>query len=231
MQYAIVDCQVMRIYAVADIHGKRKNIEIISSASRKFKPDVLVIAGDITSYFHWKTTLAQLDLLGGKNTFPILCIRGNSDFKSMEQGLAKTKNLTLLSPSPHYVQGIPFMGANGTIPLPFASRICFRENLLLKKLMPHMNKETILAAHPPPRGICDKVGRYSAGSLNLLKFIKSAQPAMVLCGHIHEQAGMDFVTNYLPGTMVVNCAMNKDHHGAIIDLKKGSPPRVNFLQP
>lgn len=231
----------MRIYAVADIHGKTKYIETLSRVSREFKPDVIVIAGDITRYFPWESTLDQLDKIGqldelgqpgGKNSPPILCIRGNSDFKRMESNLKKTKNLTLLGGSPHTVQGVPFMGTNGTIPLPFASRVCMGENQLFKTLLPHMNKETILVTHPPPRGICDKVGnRFSAGSQNLLDFIKTAHPAMVLCGHIHEQAGMAFVTNCIPRTLVVNCAMNKDHHGAIIDLQKNTPPRVNFLQP
>lgn len=224
----------MRIYAVADIHGKTENIETLFRVSREFEPDVIVIAGDITSYFRWKSTLDQLDQLGQsqRNRPPVLCIRGNSDFKRIEPDLAKSKNLTLLGACPRTVQGVPFMGTNGTIPLPFASRICLTENQLFKTLLPHMVKETILVTHPPPRGICDKVGnRFSAGSQNLLDFIKTTHPAMVLCGHIHEQAGMAFVPNCIPGTLIVNCAMNKNHQGAIIDLKKDTPPRVNFLQP
>ncbi len=235
MPYTSVDYLTMRIYAVADIHGKTEYIETLSRVSREFEPDVIVIAGDITGYFRWQSTIDQLDKIGQpgeKSRLPILCIRGNSDFKRMEPSLAKTKNLTLLGTSPHIVQGVPFMGTNGCIPLPFASRVCLGENKLFKTLLPHMDKKTILVAHPPPRGICDKVGnRFSAGSQNLLDFIKATHPAMVLCGHIHEQAGMDFVPNCIPGTLVVNCAMNKDHHGAIIDLQRDTPPRVNFLQP
>jgi hypothetical protein len=224
----------MRIYAVADIHGKAECIETLSRVSREFKPDVIVIAGDITGYFRWQSTIDQLDKIGQlgqiskKNRLPMLCIRGNSDFKRMEPSLAKTKNLTLLGTSPHIVHGVPFVGTNGCIPLPFASRVCLGENQFFKTLLPHMDKKTILVAHPPPRGICDKVGnRFSAGSQNLLDFIKTTHPAMVLCGHIHEQAGMNFIQN----TLIVNCAMNKDHHGAIIDLQKDTRPRVNLLQP
>ena len=81
-------------------------------------------------------------------------------------------------------------------------------------------------AHPPPRGVCDKVARFSAGSQNLFDFIDTAQPKMLLCGHIHEQAGQGFINN----TLVINCAVNTIRAGAIIDLEKGHPPRVNFLQ-
>lgn len=226
----------MRIYAVADIHGKTQNIQALAGVLQKHKPDLVVIAGDITRYFQWKSILDQLDQLGRsgrqtsplKCTPPIFCIRGNSDFKRMETHLPKTRNLKLLGGLPLYFQGIPFVGANGTIPLPFASRICMEEKGVLKHLLSQMTSDTILVAHPPPRGICDRVGhRFSAGSRNLLTFLKQTQPRMVLCGHIHEQAGMGFVNK----TLVVNCAMNQNSWGALIDLEKQGPARVKFLQP
>ncbi|MBU0972678.1 MAG: metallophosphoesterase family protein [Proteobacteria bacterium] len=220
----------MRIYAVADIHGKKERIEILCSVVNKFSPDLIVIAGDITSYFGWQSTISRLGRIKGLpgTCLPVLCIRGNSDFKQTESRLADTGGLTLLTASPHLVHGIPFMGANGTIPLPFASRICLGENRLLKTLLPRINKETILVVHPPPRGVCDRVGKkICAGSQNLFDFIEITQPRMVLCGHIHEQAGTGFVKN----TLIVNCAMGQKSHGALIDIEKTDLPRVNFLQP
>jgi len=232
----------MRIYAVADIHGKTQNIQTLAWVLHKYTPDLVVIAGDMARYFLWKPFLDRLDQLnrlGGtsqpdrtdlpsKPNPPIFCIRGNSDFKRIEAGLAQTQSLKLLGALPRYFQGIPFVGANGTIPLPFASRICMEEKGLLKHLLPQMTQETILVVHPPPRGICDRVGhRFSAGSRNLLDFIEQTQPRMVLCGHIHEQSGTGFVDK----TLVVNCAMSPKSCGAIIDLEKEGPARVNFLQP
>ena len=40
----------MLIYAVADIHGQRDRIALIRSKILEYKPDVLVVAGDITYY-------------------------------------------------------------------------------------------------------------------------------------------------------------------------------------
>lgn len=226
----------MRIYAVADIHGKTQNIQTLAWVLHEYTPDLVVIAGDMTRYFQWKQTLDHLDQLGqpdrpdllSKPNPPIFCVRGNSDFKKMEAGLAQTQNLTLLGSEPRYFQGIPFVGANGTIPLPFASRICMEEKGCLQHLLPQITQETLLVVHPPPRGICDRVGlRFSAGSRNLREFIERTQPRMVLCGHIHEQPGMGFVGK----TRVVNCAMNPKSRGALIDLEKEGPVRVNFLQP
>ena len=48
---------------------------------------------------------------------------------------------------------------------------------------------------------------------NLKTLIENHPPLMVLCGHIHEQAGYQFFKSIL----VVNCAMNKKYGGAIID--------------
>lgn len=48
---------------------------------------------------------------------------------------------------------------------------------------------------------------------------------MVLCGHIHEQAGYQFLNN----TLVVNSAMNKKFSGAIIDYDNAMPLNVNMI--
>ena len=41
----------MRIYAVADVHGKPARIESIRRVLIEFKVDAFVVAGDITNYF------------------------------------------------------------------------------------------------------------------------------------------------------------------------------------
>ena len=200
----------MRIYAVADIHAKTEKIAKIKDVISREAPDILVIAGDITNYFSPLKTLEQL-----KNVpIPILGIRGNSDLKRVEGLLVGQENTTLLNHTPEMVQNLRFLGLNGTIPLPFLSKISLRETQHLDTIKYNITPETILVVHPPPRGVCDKVGnKFSAGSFCLRNFIEKHPPLMVLCGHIHEQAGYQFLKN----TLIVNCAMNKNFSGAIID--------------
>jgi hypothetical protein len=213
----------MRIYAVADIHGKIDNIAKIKYVIAQKKPDILVIAGDITHYF---SPLKTLDLLKDI-PIPILCVRGNSDLKRVEKLLENQENTTLLNHAPVTYQGKQFLGLNGTIPLPFVSKINFNETKHLEELKKNTTPETILVVHPPPRGVCDKVGnRFSAGSFCLRNFIKTHPPLLVLCGHIHEQAGYGVLKN----TWVVNCAMNKNFSGAIIDCCKNSHLRVKMIR-
>jgi len=212
----------MRIYAVADIHGKAKKISKIKQIISRKAPDILVIAGDITNYF---SPLKTFDLLKDI-PIPILGICGNSDLKPVKGLLQNQENTTLLSHLPFIYKDARFIGLNGTIPLPFISKICFNETQRLDVLKPYITQETILVVHPPPRGVCDKVGnKFRAGSFCLKKFIENHPPLMVLCGHIHEQAGYQFLKN----TLVVNCAMNKNFSGAIIDSCKNMLLKVKMI--
>jgi len=212
----------MRIYAVADIHGKTKKIEKIKRVISEEAPDILIIAGDITNYFAPLKTLDQLKDI----PIPILSIRGNSDLNRVEGLLRDQKNIALLNHVPVTYQDVRFLGLNGTIPLPFLSKICFRETQRLNRVKHSITPETILVVHPPPRGVCDKVmNKFSAGSFGLRRFIENHPPLMVLCGHIHEQAGYQFFKN----SLVVNCAMNKTCSGAIIDCGKDMHLKVKML--
>ncbi|MCP4673852.1 MAG: phosphoesterase [Desulfobacula sp.] len=212
----------MRIYAVADIHGKSKQIVKIKEIISLKKPDILVIAGDITNYIFPRKTFELLKDI----TIPIFCIRGNSDFKCVEKISRNQENTTLLGHKPVIYQNSQFLGLNGTIPLPFLSKICLRETKRFVPIRHVVTSETILVVHPPPRGVCDKVGnKFSAGSFGLKRFIEKYSPLMVLCGHIHEQAGYQFFNN----TLVVNSAMNKKFSGAIIDYDNAMPLNINMI--
>jgi uncharacterized protein len=212
----------MRIYAVADIHGKTDVIERIKRVIDKEAPDVMVIAGDITRYLFPLKVLSRLEEI----RIPVFAVRGNSDLKSVETLIKQQGKIILLSQTPLEYQGKRFIGLNGTLPLPFVSKVSLFEEKQLRDIEPLITPETILVAHPPPRGICDKAGnRFSAGSFCLRRFIENHPPLMVLCGHIHEQAGYQ----YLKKTLIVNCAVNKINVGAIIDCEKDKPLNIKMV--
>ena len=203
----------MRIYAVADLHAKQTFIDRIELNIKHYHPDVLVIAGDLTNYFAKNNIISFIDNLD----LPILFILGNSDFKRIRTILeTSNNNAVCLSERPFIYEKMNFYGLNGTIPLPFASRICFQEKKALKKLEGCGTPDSVFVIHTPPKGFLDKVAnKCSAGSSNLADFLQTCQPLLLLCGHIHEQSGFEMLSN----TMVVNCAMNKHQSGTIIDIK------------
>lgn len=49
----------------------------------------------------------------------------------------------------------------------------------------------VWVCHTPPKGILDHASRNSLGSPGLLAAITEQQPALVICGHIHESGGFE----------------------------------------
>jgi hypothetical protein len=212
----------MRLYAVADIHARPEHLEQISSNIEIHHPDALVVAGDIFNYLNPGPVLEVLNGMG----VPVLAVRGNSDPVYTARSFAAYPNIRLLNAGRIRVDGISFAGLSGTIPVPFRSRIAFLEKHLMEKIKPVIDRETVLIAHPPPYGTLDRVGRkFHAGSALVRDLVVHTCPRMLICGHIHEDKGMEM----LGETLVVNCCLPHGGRGALVELKDGIMPSVKFL--
>jgi hypothetical protein len=114
----------------------------------------------------------------------------------------------------------------GTIPVPFRSRICLREQRMIDEMAPLVLEDCVLVAHPPPYGTLDEgIGNLHAGSKGLRRLVLEKQPKMLICGHIHEKPGWAFIGK----TLVVNASMGRSGAGAIIALGAGAAPTVRML--
>ena len=212
----------MRIYAVADIHGKLNRLGRIKRNIAAFRPHVLVAAGDITNYLSPNRTLRRIDAL----PIPVFAIRGNTDFKKVDHLIDQFQNITSLHISRVISRSIPFVGVGGTIPLPFHSKVHLNEASVFSRLVPWMTRETILVVHPPPRGILDLAfGRFHVGSSGLRRFIETHQPRMVICGHVHECPGIATIGE----TTVVNCSMGRNNSGVLIDHNPENEIRITMI--
>ena len=212
----------MRIYAVADIHGHSDKIALIRYNTLQLNPDVLVVAGDITNYIGSAGILAQLNDI----PVPVLAVRGNTDLSKVENMLEDFPNISPLHLKQVTIGSTPFIGVSGCIPIPFSSRICLNEMQVIEKLKPLIKSNSVLVAHPPPWGTLDEVfGRFHAGCRSMTKVIKMCRPMLMICGHIHERPGSVFIGE----TLVVNCALGKNHAGAMIELDNGNNLKVEML--
>ena len=199
----------MKIYAVADIHARKRRLNCIAANVDRLLPDLVVVAGDLTTYRASPFVVQFLAEL----PVPVFAILGNTDRKMVGRQINCSSGISS-SPLPA-ADGRPFhlVGLNGTLPLPFRSRIALRENRILKRIAHQVNPQTILVVHTPPWGILDEVlGKFHSGSKNLLDFIRCKEPLMVLCGHIHERPGI----KHLGNTCVVNCTMGHGSQGALV---------------
>src|SRR3989339_2056717 len=114
----------MRIYAVADIHGKTETIKKIKKTVQRESPDLMILAGDVTQYFSALKPLTQLEEFG----IPVFAVRGNSDFKCVEALIKDRGKIRLLNQEATEYRGKNFLGLNGTLPLTFVSKICLFES-------------------------------------------------------------------------------------------------------
>ena len=212
----------MRIYAVADIHGRSDKIALIRGNTLQLNPDVLVVAGDITNYTGSDGILAQLNTI----PIPVLAIRGNTDLSRVENLFEDFPNISPLHLKQVNIGNTAFVGVSGCIPIPFCSRICLNQVQVIEKLIPMIKSNSVLVAHPPPWGTLDEVfGRFHTGCRSLTKVIKMCQPMIMICGHIHESPGSLFIGK----TLVVNCALGRNHAGAMIELDNENNLKVEML--
>ncbi len=213
----------MMLYAVADIHGKKENLLKIRKNIEQYKPDVLIIAGDITNYFFPKDTI---DLLSGLS-IPVLTVRGNSDFPIVDRLISKTETVYSIHREAYFEDGFHFIGLGGALLLPFKTKVCLWEASRFLEIESSLTDKSILVMHPPPFGVLDRVlGRVHSGSREICNMIARKQPLLFLCGHIHEDAGQSTIGK----TIVVNCSIGKSGGGAIIQLEEGKVPNINFIQ-
>ena len=212
----------MLIYAVADLHGKDRRFAKIERQLAAYNPDVLVIAGDLTNYVNPTPVLTRLNAL----PVPVLAVRGNTDLKRVEGLLSSYPNLHPLHLTAFTVQKVSVVGLSGTIPVPFRSRIQFREKDLFQQAAGLVTAQTVLVAHPPPYGFLDEVaGKIHAGSRRLYHLVVARQPAVLVCGHIHERPGITSIGD----TVVVNCNLTRGASGALIEIYPGHSPAVRLL--
>ncbi len=212
----------MQIYAVADIHADPASLQKICSVVDEYKPDVLVVAGDIINYIRPEKTFNILNDL----SVPVLAVRGNSDPAYIEKYFNRFSNLTSLHLNRVTIKSIPFTGLSGTIPLPFRNRVGLRENYLMKKVSPLIDSKTVFVVHTPPWGFQDQVmGRFHSGSKMVRNLVEKKQPCLLICGHIHEAAGISEIGE----TTVVNCSMPRKGQGMMIEVRVGKKPEIEMV--
>lgn len=188
----MVNC--MRVTATADLHGSLPTI----------KPcDILLLGGDITPVENhdidyqaeWlDTTFRQwLERLRNSGVENIVGIAGNHDYVFERPSLVPDLPWTYLEDSSVDINGLhifgtpwvpnlrgwAFYGGEGGCGIYKAGR--FPENI------------DILLAHGPMRGFGDHVsprfGDADVGCLYMRERVRTIQPKMFVCGHIHEGYG------------------------------------------
>ena len=185
----------MRIYSVADIHGSQYRLNIILEKILDLKPDLVVVCGDITQFGPADVARNFLDQI----SIDTIAVHGNIDPDNIGEGVlnSKAEYIHLKQVTRH---GISFIGIGGGLGM-VDSNILIDAKGMEKPLSELLNPSSVLVTHVPPFNTMDRVfiGQH-AGNKDLREIVDAFHPRLVLCGHIHENAGTGLL-----GQTLVQC--------------------------
>src|SRR2546425_2037957 len=158
---------------------------MIREGLTRHRPDVFVVAGDITH--NGPLSFAEEFLQG--LAVPTLAVPGNNDPREILAVLDRCA--VNLHGRKAAVAGRTFVGIGGANPTPFNTPFELSEDEILGMLRRTMERGAILVSHPPPRGVVDVVHSGAhVGSTAVRAVVEEYEPPLVLCGHIHEARGV-----------------------------------------
>lgn len=208
----------MKIIAASDIHSNfdkfREDIDNIILGEGKV--DLILLAGDLTNEGSSSELEELIKFIWSIEKYSlVLWITGNHD-KGMHREVLGRNNINLTDT----IAGVELKDDWFTV-RGFNLTTCFDAPHLAQsyeRMTPYRDfdlgyyslagYDDIILSHCPPSGLemskCKwKGGEVDIGSPGLRKYIEVNQPKLVVCGHVHEGAGME---EWIGKTKVVNVA-------------------------
>ncbi len=205
----------MRIVCITDLHGDTQALDrILADAG---PADVVLLGGDITN-FGTPNTAEFLVRRAMERCPQVLAVAGNCDSAAIDDRLA-TLGVSLFGRGV-LLQGVGFYGASAMPPwtgtMYELSEDEIAASLAAGRGQLMQPQREVVLSHTPPRGTRLDRTRHGehVGSVAVRQFIEQVQPALVVCGHIHEARGVD----RLGAATIVNCGSAYDGHYALAEI-------------
>jgi Icc-related predicted phosphoesterase len=204
----------MKLVSFVDVHDQFAKV---ADVLRKVTPvDVAIIAGDITTggtpadveraISLWRPVAPQF-----------LAVAGNMDSPQIDQTLERLG--VSINGCCQRIGSVAFFGCSAA-PVSIGTPYEIPESEIAARIERGFEQakgasRLVFVPHAPPFGTLDKTWTgVRAGSRAVREFIERAQPALVLCGHIHEARGQARIGQ----SLVVNCGPAAKGHYAVVDL-------------
>lgn len=206
----------MKLLCITDLHGSRS--ALVRILQREPAADVILLGGDLTNF--GTTEQAEAIVLECRRVSkrPVLAVAGNCDSPEIDQRLV-TLEVSLFRRGV-FEQGVGFYGVSAMPPWRGDMYELTEEEIAAalragRAMVAGAPREVVLS-HPPPRGtrVDATAAGAHVGSVAVRSFIDDVQPALVVCGHIHEACGIDRVGK----TVVVNCGYGGKGYYAVAEL-------------
>lgn len=212
----------MRILFISDLHGQ------CSAVTALPETDLLIVGGDFTQFGSVEDVAAVLHSVRIRPE-PCLAVLGNLDPEAAN-ALLDEQDMSL-----HLQQrqfgGRRLFGIGGANATPFNTPYEWGDADMAARLAASHSSSgplDILVSHAPPRQSgADRIGNGSAvGSQAVADLVQRRLPPLVLCGHIHEAAGI----YAFAGAIVVNPGpFGPQGHYACIDWPDGQNAPATWL--
>lgn len=215
---------IMKLLVISDIHGNKGILHKMDDIFTNV--DGVLFAGDFAVCFEPETGLEVLEDMCKKHE-NLFAVRGNCDSIDFideleERGVCAENTISFLN-------GISIAGSGGALIFKDNTEFERQEDDLLSDFDILKNtvsqsgenslwKSTILISHNPPKANnIDKIAAgFNVGSQKFTELIEENQPLAVICGHIHEAAGIEKINN----TTVINPGSLDENSYAILEIEK-----------
>lgn len=190
----------MKLLLFCDVHGDENIINNLVKKANQKKVDAIICAGDISEFGNNLIKIVKKFDIG----IPLYMIPGNhetdeeiafldSKFSWFENFHLKVKKIedTLL------------IGCGGgglsKFHTPFEkSEKYFKREL---KQFKNLNKSILVTHAPPYNTFLDFINNEHVGVKSIRRFIEKEQPGIAICGHLHENSGME---DKIKKTIIIN---------------------------
>ena len=205
----------MVIIALADIHGSLSHLPEI--AGELSKADLILIAGDITTFGDWAAAKEIVDHIRRCNS-NVLAVVGNCDRPEVNDFLT-SEGINLDSNCVN-VGGVWFMGLGGSLPChgDTSNEMLdedFDIHLTALEAQIPLDGHLVLVTHEPAADtVVDISGGEHIGSHAVRDFIEENQPVLAISGHTHEAVGI----GHIGQTMLINPGVFRHGQYACIEL-------------
>jgi len=197
----------MKILAISDIHGSKKNINSILINEATY--DYIAIAGDFSKRGDSHSAINILKMLKPIHQ-KLITVHGNWDNEEVQQYLEE--HTLYIHNNGVLIHNIGFFGIGGSNKTPMKTPVEYNDHEIYEYLKKGYDKistaqHIVLLSHTPPKGYKDRTFLgIKAGSEIITSFLDNNKVDLCICGHIHEASGVKEKDNT---TKIVNAASYK----------------------
>ena len=207
----------MRLLCISDVHGEATVLDGILQHAGAV--DLVLLGGDLTN-FGTPNQAERLVAMAQLACPRVLAVAGNCDSAAIDDRLTEL-SVSLFGRGVVY-EAIGFCGVSAMPPW-LGQMYELTEDEIAAALGEGYRQireapRAVVLSHTPPRGCrLDRTPRgEQVGSTAVRRFIETSQPALVVCGHIHESRGVDMIG----AATVVNCGPAYRGQYAIAELNE-----------